>query len=566
MTAVCTPFPRRPIPVQGESIYGYERRFASCTRYESLGAFRTATGLKEVVPGSTETRFSQLALLAGLGPTDLHFMRWTGRDGARRGTTAMMLGHLVHSGYLRTQYLRFCPTCLAENGAPEQRIHYQVWQVLQFCACPRHGTLLEERCDRCGRLVEQARKTKAWACACGRELTEIPTTTASAGALSMSATILRHLGHDPFGQAHSPCHDTHLPPPFANLDFDALLTVASKIGTLAMISPEMDPPASSVERPYTGAAMTADLAVPEIAKIMSAAHPIIVDWPTSSSKLFSSLADRNRAPSQRHPVQAMFATVGGHRLLGRIRSANGAVIRTIDDALEDWLFHNRGIYIDGRRRPKLSVDGDTAIDIADALRRLEGRGGNLLCISAWVDAGAIKMVGGKVSLTSVNQTVDAISHLRSSEFEDGLSGTEWSTRFIYNEHYRRSDALRDVLTGHIRVRRCAGDGDQGLGSIEVCHRDLIQRARNASASARLLMRSPKQRAARARARDAFYRSGKVYALLEELWPGRRLPYLEGNPRIRSVTKVWKYPDRDLRQRFYSVADALEVVESQQIRD
>ncbi len=257
----------------------------------------------------------------------------------------------------------------------------------------------------------------------------------------------------------------------------------------------------------------------------------------------------------------MFATIAGHRLLGRIKSADGAVIRVIDDALEDWLFQERGIYIDGRRRPKVSVEGDVAIDVADALRRLEGRGGNLLCISAWVDAGAIEMVGRKVSMASVDATVKTISKLASSEFEDGLSSKDWSTRFVYNEHYRRSDALRDVLAGRIRVKRLSDKVGGGLQSLQICRRDLVQCARNAASSARLLMRSPEQRASRARARDAFYRSGQVYALLEELWPGRHLPYLEDNPRIRSKTKTWKYPTRELRQRFYSVADALDLVES-----
>lgn len=412
MTPVATPFPRRPVPAVGESIYGYERRFAACTRYESLGAFRDVTGLKEVVPGSSQAKFSRLAQLAGLGPADLDFMRWTGRDGVRRGATAVVLGHLVHASYLRTQYLRFCPACLTEDGPPEQRIHYQAWQLLQVSACPRHRTLLVETCDDCGRPIEQALKTKAWACACGREMTDMVATIAPRGAVSLSQTIMHRLGHEPNAHGRSASHHRRLPVPFSELDLDSLLTVTSKIGMLATTSPGLDQMAGAVERPYSGAAMSADLSVPEIAEIMHVAEPIIHDWQLGSGALFSSLADRNPAPPQRHPVQAMFATMAGHRLLGRIKSADGAAIRVIDDALEDWLFQERGIYIDGRRRPKVRIEGDVAIDVADALRRLEGRSGNLLCISAWVDAGAIEMVGRKVSLSSVDTTMKAISKLK----------------------------------------------------------------------------------------------------------------------------------------------------------
>lgn len=123
--------------------------------------------------------------------------------------------------------------------------------------------------------------------------------------------------------------------------------------------------------------------------------------------------------------------------------------------------------------------------------------------------------------------------------------------------------MRDVLDGRIRVKRCPDESGEGLQSIQICRYDLVQGVRNAKIAARLFSQSPQQRAERARERDAFYRSGQVYALLEELWPRRQLPYLEDNPRIRCRTRIWKYRTRELRQRFYSVADALELLESRQ---
>ncbi len=560
MSTGVTPFPRRPIPVPGESIYGFERRFAACTHYESLGAFRKATGLLEVVPGSVQEKFARLATLAGLEQTSLDYMRWTGRDGIRRGCSAILLGHEIHATYLRVQQLRFCPTCLAEDGPPEQRIHFQAWQILQVCACPRHRTLLVESCDSCGAMIEQPLQTKPWNCSCGREMTEIATTVAPSGAVAMSLAIMHRLGSGSAFGYESIDDPGTLPRAFSTLSLDALLTVISKIGMLATTPSEVDQHTGPKEKPYAGSALSNELSSAQVARIIDAADSIVRNWPKAANSLFASLAGRNPAPIQCHPVHSIFATRAGFRLLGRIKSTDGSRIRIIDDALEEWLFHERGVYIDGRQRPKVSTGGDTAIDVADALRRLEGRKGNPVGISAWVDAGAVGMIGEKVSLSSVEATVDALANLKSSDIKDGMSAEEWGTRFLFDENYRRADALRDILSGKIHIRRSQCGTRSGLASIQVSRADFTQSAREATAAARLIRRSPQQRAERARQKDAFYRSDKIYDLIGDLWPGRPVPDIAEHPYVRCRTKTWRYPDREMRQHFYSIADALDMME------
>ena len=100
----------------------------------------------------------------------------------------------IRVSHLRPRRLRFCPTCLAEDGPPEQRIHRQAWQIMQVCACPRHHTLLVENCDECGEPLKQSRKTKPWDCASGRNMTEMARTVAPEGAIAMSLAIMRTLG------------------------------------------------------------------------------------------------------------------------------------------------------------------------------------------------------------------------------------------------------------------------------------------------------------------------------------------------------------------------------------
>ena len=560
MTAL-SPFPRRPIPVIGESVYGFERRFAACARYESLGAFREVTNLKEVAPGSSMTKFSRLAMLAGLEPQDLEFMQWRGIGGIRRGTTVVLLGHALRAGYLKTQQLRFCPSCLAEDGPPEQRIHYQAWQILQVSACPRHRSILVERCDKCARPLEHALKTKAWACACGREMTEMSSSIAPEGAVAISQAIIRVL-HAQLVDGDVKPHGSHnLPQPFCDLDLDSLLTVTSKIGVLAGTPAHHDKPVGRTERLYAGAVINQSLAVQEVADLMHAAAEAVRGWPATANSLFSSLADRNSQPGLRHPVRSVFATAMGFRLLGKIKSIDGSAIRVIDDALEDWLLQERGIYIDGRHRPKLESSGDVAIDLADALRRVEGKSGKPHGISAWVEAGAVTWLGRKVSLNSVEATVEAIAQLLHSNFDDGWSVDSWSTRFVFSENYRRSNALRDILSGMIRVQRDPEGPSSGLASIRISRTDLLRCSREATKAARRFDQSPPERIKRARDRDAFYPRGKIYALLADLWPDRPPPELAHHPHIRCKTKQWKYSYRTLRQNFYSIRDSVEYMES-----
>lgn len=558
MSAVATPFPRRPIPVHGESIYGFERRFAACTRYQSLGAFRKATGLMEVVPGSTPRKFASMAELAGLAPEALASMRWTGRDGVRRGCSALIMGHLINASYLRTQTLRFCPDCLSEDGPPEQRIHHQAWQILQVCACPKHGTMLVEACDDCGRPIEQALKTKAWACACGKEMTDMAAASAPEGAVRMSELFTKRLLANP-GQELKACDAGTVPEEFTALSLDALLTVISKIGMIA--SDDQDDEAVGLaDRLYNGVAFNNTASCVDAARAMNAAYDVISTWPKGIEQIFTALADRNPSPPTKHPVHSIFATRLGYRLLGGIKTSDGESIRLIDDALGAWLFRERGIYIDARRRPKIAAAEDVAIDMADALRKLEGQAGHPLAIRTWAEAGAVQMIGGSVSLNSVDATVERIANLKCSHFDRGMSVEDWRSRFLYHKHYKRSDAIRDILRGDIRVRKATEDGLTGLASIMISADDFLERNRRAATSARTERRSLHRKLERAQKHDTFCRSGQLQALLDEKFKGLPVIDFAAEPTIRQRVDVRRYYGRQMIQNMYSIVDAMTYVQ------
>jgi hypothetical protein len=390
-------------------------------------------------------------------------------------------------------------------------------------------------------------------------MAEMATVAAPSGAIAMSLAVMRCLGRGSVLVDNSIDDHRLLPEPFQGLCLDSLLTIASKIGMLATVHPALDAPVGTKEKLYSGPPISNEASCAEIAQMMHAADEIIRDWPRSMDAVILSLADRNQTPPRGHPVHSIFSTRMGYRLLGRIKSVDGTVIRLIEDVLEDWLLRERGIYIDGRRRSKVGVRGDVAIDVADALRRLEGQSVFSLGISAWAGAGSVEMIGRKVSLASVEVAVEEIAQLGSSDFDEAMSAEDWNDRSLKNEHYRRSNAIRDIFSGSIRVKRTNPNEHSGLASVQICREDYIRRAGKAKRAAQFQRRSPMRRAQVARERDSFHRPGVVYALLSALWPGAQIPDIAAEPSIRCKTKVWIYPDRDVRQHFYSVADALDLI-------
>jgi hypothetical protein len=296
---------------------------------------------------------------------------------------------------------------------------------------------------------------------------------------------------------------------------------------------------------------------------MEAAHEVMSDWPRSGDPLFDALAHRNRDADLEHPVRGMFATEMGHRLLSRLKSLDGAVVSVIDDALEGWLLRERGIYIDGRRRAKTETSGDVAIDVADAMRRLEGRMKNPTGIYSWVDAGAASMVGKKVSLASVERTLASLAELPTHDLDDAIEVEKWSSSKPFNPYYRRADAIRDVLSGAIRVTPSAEAERSGLAALRISSSDL---RRNAEAPLPRSVRgvekrkgasdSPVRRADRLSKRDAFCQPSRVSELLSKLWPGMVVVDFISMPTVRCNYVVPRYGGRRCPRRLYSVADAV----------
>lgn len=568
MTAEASPFPRRPLPIWGESVHGFERRFSSCTRYRRLDAFRHATGLRYFGPFSSNAKWQRLAEIAGVPAASVEHMRWLMPGTEVRKGVVSLLGHEVRAVHLSHIHLPFCPHCLAEDRGPERRVLRQAWHLRLVSACPRHGTLLVDRCDACAEGFDHNRKTEAWSCICGREMTEVGTVGAPEGAIAMSLAFMRHLGI--VAATGRPLLDRRgvLPTPFASLPLDDLLSLSAKIGLLASTPAATDEPVDKVTRHYKRAILDPELGIATAAEMMDAAYRVMSDWPRNAGALFASLADRNPSPPIDHPVRAMFATRMGYRLLGTLRTIDGAEVGLLDEALEVWLLRERGIYLDGRRRVKVGDARGIGIDVADALRRLEGRSVNPCGISSWVDAGAVEILGSKVALASVERTVDAIARLECQDLVDATPVEEWSTVKKFHAHYRRADALRDILSGAIRVQR--DPAREGLAGLRISLGDLGSRY-ELSRKAKCAPRKPglsaseyrarmlSERIAKVRSGDIHLQPGKLNSLLKSIWPGLSSLDVALEPEIRCRYLVRHYPRRAYPMRLYSAVDAIDLV-------
>ena len=563
-----SPFPRRPLPIRGESVIGFERRFASCSRYERLDAFRHVAGLRDFGPLSDASRWEDLAEIAGLKLADLRDMRLMVRDDGERTATYSMLGHEVRPVQVSYSPLSFCPHCLAEDHGPERRVLRLAWHLRLVTACPRHGNLLVDACDVCGGQFEHTRKTKAWSCGCGRQMTEINTVKAPDGAIAMSLAFMRYLGIVAATGRVLLDRRGVLTNPISSLPLGDLLSLASKIGTLVSVPASEDAP---VGRTATarGFVLDPDMTIEKIALMMDRVYAIFTDWPFAADALFAEIADRNPDPEVEHPIRAMFATRVGYRLLGTLESVNGGELTVLDEALEQWLLRERGIYLDGRRRPKVAGSEGLAIDVADALRRLEGRDVNPVAIGNWLDAGAVEIVDGKVLLRTVERTVGAMRQLQSIELDDRLTIEEWCSVSHFYSYYRKADALRDILDGAIRVWR--DPGREGLAALSISSDDFTRcRAKARDASRKPRVRGPtveetrarilRERISKLRHTDGYLQPGKLNELLARIWP--KLPGLDvATEPIRCKYVVRVYHGKKFGMRLYSAVDAIDLVVS-----
>jgi hypothetical protein len=373
-------------------------------------------------------------------------------------------------------------------------------------------------------------------------MADIDTVAAPLGAVQLSMQIMNHVGSQYLPSSAVPTGSGTVPAPFRTLSLDDLLSLVAKVGILSGTSAAYDRPSRAQDHVKRLKISEHLATITSCTNILNAAFGIISRWPESANSLFSSIADRNPSPISKHPIRRIFATEMGGLLLAPIRSLSGNDIDIISGALDNWLLQKRGIYLDGRRRVKVISDGELHIDIADAVRRLEGRPESPNMIYSWKSAGMVQMAGGKVLMSSVEKTLSAMKRLRASDVNDEISVLEWND--IGRMKYLRHLALIGIFSGKIRFRRHSGMN--GLSEIHASRSDLLQ------FFARGAVVEKFERAVR---KDLFYQLSKLRPLLAEVWPMAVVTDLSSCPEIRCKYVERQYYGRNFAKRVYSVADA-----------
>lgn len=178
------------------------------------------------------------------------------------------------------------------------------------------------------------------------------------------------------------------------------------------------------------------------------------------------------------------------------------------------------------------------------------------------------MVDKKVSLASVEQTLESLAGLPTHDLDDAIEVEEWSSSKPFNPYYRRANAIRDVLSGAIRVSPSARPDRTGLAALCISSSDLRRQAeaqlpRNMQGFGRKKA-NPEQpdapplirRVRGLRARDAFFQPSRISDLLSQLWPGSPLVDFVSMPTVRCNYVVRRYGGRRCPRRLYSVADSI----------
>lgn len=146
---------QRPAPEQGESFTSYLTRLGAANGQENARAFLHLLEMDdELLRRSHEYMPERRALgrllkAAGLGMEQI--AATTLRSfGARFGRSPRMGSVVRFLGQTFAGYVRYCPSCLAEQKRP----HYLLrWRFLTLPGCARHGCRLLDRCEHCGAVI-----------------------------------------------------------------------------------------------------------------------------------------------------------------------------------------------------------------------------------------------------------------------------------------------------------------------------------------------------------------------------------------------------------------------------
>lgn len=99
-----------------------------------------------------------------------------------------MFGHKIHKYSVRAGNPKTCPGCLRESNYIRK-----IWDLAAFTCCPKHKTLLIEKCPKCGLKISWKRD-KVSVCECGQDWKKVDLPEVSEAETILSRLILKVCG------------------------------------------------------------------------------------------------------------------------------------------------------------------------------------------------------------------------------------------------------------------------------------------------------------------------------------------------------------------------------------
>jgi TniQ len=168
----------RPKMQNGESIYGFVYRFYDANQIKIPLATRALIKNFYLNQLSDEDLANQLQQVTG--PVDVAMeYQWLQEQ------QFLKLKIYKYTTALTLANLRFCPMCLNENA-----VHWALWNLPMFTACPKHQCELARYCDRCHKSFTWKSLHTDWSCKCNAVIKDIKTPSATALQLKLCQLIL----------------------------------------------------------------------------------------------------------------------------------------------------------------------------------------------------------------------------------------------------------------------------------------------------------------------------------------------------------------------------------------
>lgn len=248
-------FPIFVVPHARESFVGYLMRLTAANYYPSIKAIAETYGC-HIEP--RKEYLATLRLLAEKMDADAgyfagRFTRMTFKPERKPANFVFVPGgEVARAKNVDVQGRRFCAECLAEDG-----FFYRCWELRVFTACPRHNTMLCDRCPSCGAALTCFRPDPLTCGECGAALYEAKSRPATEPALKLSRLVAHKAGKWGLGLGINDCHR-----------IAEVMSLGELLTTLELIyryHPERTNEVNAFDRP-------------EFAKLVV---PAIEHWPTS---------------------------------------------------------------------------------------------------------------------------------------------------------------------------------------------------------------------------------------------------------------------------------------------